>query len=566
MVNGAQEILRVLEEAGVDCIIGIPGSSTVLIFSETAGRPFQVVLARQEHYAAVMADAYARASGRPAVLLGQGAFVCTNGAFGVTEAFASSSPMIVIADLTDFGSGARPGSQSVTGEYGSPDIPALMRAITKFTAVATEPNEGVVATQLAVKHALAGSPGPCAVLLHTRAIMGATDPAAYPHPASGNGYLVTSRPVASPADVDRALEVIRGAARPVIVAGKGVHNAGAHAKLRRFAETWEIPVVTSYTGKSAIEETHPLSLGMIGNIGRRSANEWLAAADAVLVIGCKLASSETLSESRDLIDPARQRIVQVDIEPRNCGWTFPVEVGLVGDARAVLEQLLAAGQPPDGQRSRLADLQQRKAADPAEADPGSHTDSAPVLPQRFVTVLQETIDPASNLTLDAGYNRMWLSHFYRAQRPYSVFAPGGIVGMGWALPAALGVKLARPAEPVVAVMGDGGFMMSVQAIATAVEAGLPFVGIVLNDSGLGMVRHHQQQWDKVVASRFSLTDCAAIARGFGIQGIRVEDSTELGDTIKHAQASNEPVILDVVIDDAVIPDRYFARTRRDSET
>jgi len=566
VANGAQDILRVLEEAGVDCVIGIPGSSTVLIFSETAGRPFQVVLARQEHYAAVMADAYARASGRPAVLLGQGAFVCTNGSFGVTEAFASSSPMLIMADLTDFGSGARPGHQSVTGEYGTPDMPALMRAITKFTAVATDPNEAVVATQLAVKHALAGSPGPTAVLMHTRAIMGATDPAAYPHPAAGTGYLISSRPVASPADVDRAIGLIRGSEWPVIVAGKGIHNAGAHAELRRFAELWGIPVVTSYTGKSAIEETHPLSLGMIGNIGRRSANEWLAAADVVLVIGCKLASSETLSESRDLINPARQQIVQVDIEPRNCGWTFPLAAGLVGDARAVLEQLLAAGAPAGPAGERLAEVERRKAADPAQTDPASHTDSTPVLPQRFVSVLQNTIDPASNITLDAGYNRMWMSHFYRTQRPHSLFAPGGIVGMGWGLPAALGVKLARPAEPVVAVMGDGGFMMSVQAIATAVESGLPFTGIVLNDSGLGMVRHHQQQWDKVVASRFSLTDCAAIARGFGIQGIRIADSAELGDAIKFAQASNEPVILDVIIDDTVVPDQYFARTRRDSET
>ena len=566
MANGAQEILRVLEEAGVDCVIGIPGSSTVLIFSETAGRPFRVILARQEHYAAVMADAYARACGRPAVLLGQGAFVCTNGSFGVTEAFASSSPMLVLADLTDFGSGARPGHQSVTGEYGTPDMPALMRAITKFTAVATDPNEAVVATQLAVKHALAGSPGPSAVLMHTRAIMETADLAAYPHPAAGTGYLISSRPVASPADVDRVVGLIRGAERPVIVAGKGVHNSAAHAELRRFAELWEIPVVTSYTGKSAIEETHPLSLGMIGNIGRRSANEWLAEADLVLVIGSKLASSETLSESPDLIDPSRQQIVQIDIEPRNCGWAFPVAAGLVGDARAVLEQLLAAGSPAGRPGERLAQVQRSKAADPALADPASHTDSAPILPQRFVSVLQETIDPASNITLDAGYNRMWMSHFYRTQRPHSLFAPGGIVGMGWALPAALGVKLARPSEPVVAVMGDGGFMMSVQAIATAVESGLPFTGIVLNDSGLGMVRHHQQQWDKVVASRFSLTDCAAIARGFGIQGIRVADSAELGDAIKFAQASNEPVILDVIIDDTVVPDKYFARTRRDSET
>ncbi len=566
MANGAQEILRVLEEAGVDCVIGIPGSSTVLIYSETVGRAFKVVLARQEHYAAVMADAYARASGRPAVLLGQGAFICTNGSFGVTEAFASSSPMVVIADLTDFGSGARPGSQSVTGEYGAPDMPALMRAITKFTAVAADPNEAVVATQLAIKHATAGSPGPSAVLLRTHAVMGETNPDVYPHPASGNGYLVRSRAVANPADVDRALDLVRAAARPVIVAGKGVHNSGAHPELRQFAESWGIPIVTSYTGKSAIEETHPLSLGMIGNIGRRSANEWLAAADVVLVIGCKLASSETLSESRDLIDPNRQQLVQVDIEPRNCGWAFPVEVGLLGDARAVLQQLLDAGGPAESHESRVAEVLRRKADDPAESDPSGQIDSAPVLPQRCVALLQETLDPASNITLDAGYNRMWMSHFFRAQRPYSVFAPGGIVGMGWALPAALGVKLARPGEPAVAVMGDGGFMMSVQAIATAVESDLPFVGVVLNDSGLGMVRHHQQQWGKVVASRFTLTDCAAIARGFGIQGIRIQDSAELGDAIKFAQGSGEPVIIDVVIDETVVPDKYFARTRRDSET
>ena len=211
----------------------------------------------------------------------------------------------------------------------------------------------------------------------------------------------------------------------------------------------------------------------------------------------------------------------------------------------------------------LAGLEDRRAADPVLHDPASEEDGSPVLPQRLVRLLEEHLEPGTNVTLDAGFNRVWMCLFYRPARAGSLFAPGGMAGMGWGLPAALGVKLARPDEPVVAVVGDGGFMMSVHALATAVEHAIPVVCVVCNDSGLGMVRAHQA---RPVASEFGATDHAAIARGFGARGWRVEDSRDLPGALAEAQACGEPAVVDVIMRRDVSPDVYRARARAATET
>jgi acetolactate synthase-1/2/3 large subunit len=193
-----------------------------------------------------------------------------------------------------------------------------------------------------------------------------------------------------------------------------------------------------------------------------------------------------------------------------------------------------------------------RVSDPLANDPVTTSDTTPVMPQRLVTLLTEHLDPSSNVTLDAGNNRIWMSMFYRARTAHSLFAPGGLSGMGWAMPAALGVKVARPDQPSVAVTGDGGFMMSIHTLATAID--IPFVTVVMNDSGLGMVRQHQG--DRVIATSFPEIDHAAIARGFGLEGYRITHSKELPDAIAAAQASGKGAVIDVVIDADPSPDQH----------
>ncbi len=572
MPTADELIVQALEEAGVEYVFGIPGGGTGQIFNLLYGREDRIktVLVRHEQVAAIMADAYGRATGKPAAIMGQGLFMGSNASFGIMEAMLSSSPMLVLTDTSDGGVAFHAANQSGAGEYGSIDLPAIFKAMTKYTTLATTPKEAVLGTQLAIKHATSGRPGPAAVIMRSAAIAGDVDVESPPfvHPTAG--YLNTAKPQSAPQDIQRAVELLSQSQRPVMVAGNGVHLSKSHDQLRELAEIWNMPVATSYKGKSAIEETHPLALGMVGVYGQDTANRVVGDADTVLVVGAKLTPQDTVREHPNVFDPRRQKIIQIDIEDRNAGWTFPLELGLIGDAGSILSQLVEASRQPASDsapaRERWAqDLPQRKADLAFYSDPEMQRDSSPVTPQRLVAVLEETLPSDTIFSLDAGNNRTWMAHFYQARQANTFFCPGGTAGMGWGLPAAVALKLVYPDQAVVCVTGDGGYMMTVNALSTAVQYDLPIICVVFNDGALGMVRQHQPQ-GRYIASEFALTDNAAVARGFGAFGVQVGDSRDLPDAIRQAQASGLPAVIDVLIDRGPSPDDWRADARRAGET
>ena len=571
MTKAKDLIARVVAEAGIQHVFGLPGGGTLEIFDGLYDHRDRVtsILVRHEHGASIMADAYARASGRPALVMGQGAFIGSNAAFGIMEAFVSNSPMVIVTDTSDGLMPQHPANQSVTGDYGSPDILAMFRAMTKYTTLAATGKEAVIGTQLAIKHATSGRPGPAAVVFRSQAVLDDVDEDRPPYIHPTAGYLTGSRAVATPDDVARAAELLVNAEHPVIVAGNGVHLADAHDDLRRLAELLGAAVATTYKGKSAIAETHPLAVGMVGVFGQEAANAVVGDADVVLVVGAKLTPQDTVRERPAVFDPTRQKILQVDIDPHNAGWTFPVERALIGDARAVLTQIVEACREPlvedpldtQARTQALAEIKLQRSY--YEHD-SLHVNATPPTLQRVVRLVQEALDPSALIALDAGNNRVWMCHFYQAQQPKTFFCPGGLAGMGWAVPAALGLKIAQPGRPVLGVAGDGGFMMSVYAIATAVQYELPVVWLVMNDSSLGMVRQHQK--DRLTASEFGAFDHARIAQGFGADGLRVEDPRDLPDAIRAAFASGRPTVIDAVIDRAPAVDDFRVVPRRASET
>ena len=572
MPKANEMIVQVLEEAGVEYLFGIPGGGTGQIYDALFGHEDKVrtILARHEQAAAIMADAYGRATGKPAAIMGQGLFMGSNAAFGIMEAFLSSTPMLILTDTSDGGSAQHPANQSGAGEYGSIDLQNIFRSMTKYTTLATSPKEAVLGAQLAIKHATSGRPGPACLLMRSPSIVGEVDLESPPFIHHTAGYLNTRPSQAAPQDIQEALNLIANARNPVIVAGNGIHMAQAHAQLQQLAETWGIPVATSYKGKSVIAETHPLAVGMVGIYGQRAAAQAVGQADLVLVIGAKLSPQDTIRERPNVFDPRRQQIIQIDVDPRNAGWTFPVQIGLIGDAKAILTQLndaspQAATPPTPAQaQQRTQDLQQQKTSLNYYQDPDLLRDSSPVLPQRMVRIMQDTLPPSTLFALDAGNNRTWMAHFYQSQQPGTFFCPGGTAGMGWALPAAVALKLARPHCPVVGVTGDGGFMMSVNAISTAVQYQLPVIWVVLNDSALGMVRHHQV--GREISSTFIETDHGAIARGMGAWGAQVNDSRDLPQALRDALASGQPAVIDVIIDRTPSPDDWRLDARGTTET
>ena len=557
MARSPELVLQILQEAGVRHLLGIPGGASYHIFNALYDKQdkIQPILVRHEQVAAIMADAYARATGKLAAILGQGVFMGSNASFGIMEAYASSSPMLILTDTYDEGFAQHPANQSGAGEYGSIDLLNIFRAMTKYTTLATNPKEAVLGTQLAIKHALTGRPGPACVLMRRSAMIDEVPLESPPFLYPTKGYLNTTAPQASSQDVERAVRMLVEARNPVIVAGHGVRMARAGELVARLAETLGIPVATTFKGKSLIEETHQLAVGMTGVFGQRVAHACISQADVVLIIGAKMTPLDTIHERPELFDPKRQKIIQIDIDARNAGWTFPVELGLVGDAHAVTGQLIEAAklEPATkkidvaGRLKRIQGLKNELNYFGAR-DVASAQDSSPVKPQRLVRILQGTLDPSSLITLDAGNNRIWVCYLYTSRQKNTFFAPGGIQGMGWALPAALGLKLAHPERPVVAIGGDGGFMMNIHALSTAVQYNLPVVSVIMNDSALGMVRHSQQRTGRKIACEFVKTDFAALARGFGAQGVHVEDSRELPQVLREAQASGQPTVIDVTID------------------
>ena len=553
MVTGAQKIAETLIELGVDHVFGIPGGATGAIYNSFFDKQdkMKVILTRHEQSASIMADVHGRLTGKPAVLMGQGAFIGTSGGFGIMEAFMSHSPMLVITDTSDGGFWQLGNNQEVSGEYGSADLLTILRSMTKYTTLATTPNEAVLGTQLAVKHAMAGLPGPTCVLLRTDASFREFDPDGIPKIHNSRGYLSNVETVSPPGAIQKTVDALLGAERPVIVAGNGVHIANAHQELKDLAELLSIPVTSTYKGKSAIEETHPLAIGPMGIYGIETANRIVSEADMVLVVGARLRPQDTASHHPELLNPERQRIIQIDIESRNAGWTVPVEMGLIGDAKAVLAQIIDVVRmsdkvTPERENKVLALAERKKELRFFEDSPGLHSEQSPLLPQRLVRLLQESVDPSTIITLDAGNNRVWMYHFYQSQRPATFLNPGGSAGMGWSVPAAVAAKIVKPEHPVMAVTGDGGFVMTSNAISTAVQYNVPVVIVVLNDGGLGMVRENQRP--SLIASEFPETNHARICEAYGGWGVQVDNPKDLPSAIHEAFRQGKPAVVDVIID------------------
>jgi acetolactate synthase I/II/III large subunit len=551
MTKSSEKIVDVLIEGGIEYVFGMPGGGTVPIWDALYGKQEKIkcILVRHEQTAACMADAYGRLTGKPAVLMGQGPFIASNGAFGILESHLYGSPMVVLTDTSDGGFSQHGNYQSGTGEYGSYDLINIMRSMSKFTTYAVTPEEAVHGVQLAIKHSITGRHGPACVVVRNSAASGDVDSTRPPRLYPTQGYLHQTILAPSGEDIKEACQILLAAKKPVILAGSGVHASKAYTELIKLAEMLSIPVTTNYRGKSAFPEVNSLSLGMMGTFGQKVANDYLSEADLILIAGCRLSSSDIMYESPKLIDPSRQKIIQIDIEPRNTGWVVPIEMSLVGDLKVVLLQMVSclrdlSGGEFSGAKKRLKQIiADKKKAGFCEA-PELESDTCPVLPQRIVREIEKTLDESALITLDAGNNRLWTSHFFKSKVAGSFLAPGGVAGMGWGPPAALAVKLLNPKRPVVSIVGDGGFAMVSHVLSTAMQYQLPVVFVIMNNSALGMVRDGQH--GKIVASEFIETDFTQLARAYKCNGVKVTKPEEIGPALNKALKGSIPTVIDII--------------------
>lgn len=548
-----EAIVRILEEVGIDTVFGLPGGETMRIYDALYEHQdtIRCVLAREESLATVMAEVYGRLTGRPGVVIGQGAWLLANGGMGILEAFLGSSPMLVLSDLSD----GAPYSQHApyqagTGDYGTWKARQAFESFTRRTMVSYSSAEAIQHTQLGIKHALGATPGPVAVLYHSAALKSTIVPGAKPTTYPTIAYLgpQTTAQVPDSASVERVAARLAAAERPVVIAGNGIRLSRCYKALATLADTLGVAVVTTGAGKGVFPENNPLAGGVIGTFGLACANRLVRDADLILAVGTKLSSSDTSNENAALIDPTQQSIIQIDSDPLNISWTYPTLDFLIGDAGTCLGAL--ADSIGRQHQSRRYEAGRMRVAGARESFgyynvPESESTEVPILPQRLIKALRTALPDDGITTCDAGENRLFMQHFFETRTAGTYLQPASAGGMGYAIPAALAAKLLNPDRAVVAVCGDGGFSMALNGLLTSVEEKLPITVIVMNNRCLGWVFHGQR--DRHISSELRDFDYAAIARAMGCEAWRVEDPAVLEETIGRAIAVQAPAVIDVAI-------------------
>jgi acetolactate synthase-1/2/3 large subunit len=546
-----------LEQLGVDVIFGLCGH-TVIAFLDALGKSrIRFVSTRHEQVAAHAADGYARASGRPGVLLTHLGPGLTNAATGVANAALDSIPLVVIAgDVPSHYFGRHPHQEINLHMDG--DQFEVYRPFCKRIYRVDRPADLPRIVERAFHLSQSGRPGP--VLVDVPMDIFSAD---LPVDAFQKMPAPVARPAIDPGAVARIIEALTEARHPVIYAGGGILSSGATAELAALAEALEIPVAHTLMGKGCMHEDHPLLLGMTGFWGTPIANEMCRTADLILAVGTRLAEASSSSwDPRFTFAIPPGRLMHIDIDPAEIGRNFPTEFGVVADARLALGSLAAAAH---GTRHRgRGDVRTRISLGRREfAGNWAHqrsSDQFPMRPERILAELRAAVPEDGYIVTDVGWNKNGVGQQFPITVPGTFITPSGLATMGFGPAAVLGVKMAQPKRAAVALIGDGAFGSNPSVVATAMEANLPVVWVVMDNSAFGTIAGLEKMhygWSfGCLFERNGETytvDYAAIARGFGARGISVKSAAELGPALKEALASDLPTVIQVPMENAPTP-------------
>ena len=534
LLTGAQILRRTLVDAGVDVMFGYPGGAIMPFYDALHGheKTLRHVLVRHEQAAAHAADGYARASGRVGVCVATSGPGATNLVTGLATAHMDGSPVLAI-----------------TGQVGRPmlgrdafqetDVVGVTMPVTKHNVLVRDVEELADDVREAMAIALEGRPGPVLVDVPKDVQNQKAEYRTRPHPSRRSGEHVATPEPPADATLREVAQLIAQAERPLMMIGHGVIVSGAYASVRELAERTGMPVITTLLGISAIPQAHPLHLGMPGMHGEVHINKAIQAADLIVGIGMRF--DDRVTGNTATFAP-RAKIVHVDIDAAAIGRNVPVAVGLVGDARSIVERLLAVVPPRDcvPWQQEIAGLMRHR----------EEVFSGGLSPEVILGALAEVTGGKCTIVSDVGQHQMWVAQRFPFQRPNTHITSGGLGAMGFAVPAAMGVHLARPDEPVWAISGDGGFQMNMAEIATMVQEGLEVKLAVFNNGYLGMVRQWQQFFH---GGRYSNTpiwspDYVKLAEAYGIPGYRVKQASEVTDALRQANESPGPALVELVIE------------------
>jgi thiamine pyrophosphate-dependent acetolactate synthase large subunit-like protein len=530
-VNGGDWVVEALQAEGVRHVFGIPGVHNLPIYDALLRRDgIRHILARHESGAAFMADGYARSSGHPGVVIvttGPGA---TNVLTPLAESYASSQPIVVVtSDVASADLGREVGAL-----HEVPNQIDCFRPVTRMAEVVTRASEIPTTIAGAFDLLRTGRPGPVAISIPHDFLFGITAGVV----RAGHGR----RPPCHVEQVAEAAKRLATARRPLLIAGGGVVSAGAESALVALARRLGAPLITTVMGRGAISERDPLWHSVLPN--GRATEPVVREADVILAVGCRFAARSTKGLVLELSFAASQTLIHMDLDPGVIGKLFTPQIGIVGDARDGLVRLLEALGPGTAaatwERAALAET--RRAT-----GPGWTAEAA-----RLLEILRDVLPDDGIFVNDQSGVNYWAEWKWPVVRSRTFLYPVGSAVLGYAVPAAIGAQIANPGRAVLAAMGDGGFMFSVNELATAVKYRLPIVFLVVNDERFGAIKWLQE---RMFAGRFGETDLAnpdfvRLAEAFGARGVRVKGLDDLADAIRAGFAADGPTLveLNMVID------------------
>ncbi|MSQ26543.1 MAG: biosynthetic-type acetolactate synthase large subunit [Dehalococcoidia bacterium] len=532
--TGAQIVFECLLREGVRHIFGYPGGANLPLYDTFKDYPqIQHILVRHEQSAAHAADAYARVTGDAGVCFATSGPGATNLVTGIATAWMDSVPIVCVTGAVVTSLIGRDGFQEA-------DITGITLPVTKHNYLVTDVHDIARVMKEAFHIARTGRPGPVLVDI-PRDTQQMTADFHYPETVHLRGYRVPGHP--DPAEVKRAAKLIEEAERPLILAGHGVILSKAYDELLELAEKCDIPVITTLLGISGFPGTHPLFQGMPGMHGMYWNNMAISESDLLLGLGMRFDDRVT-GRLKDFAPNAK--IVHADVDPAEMGKNVRPTVALLGDLKATLQDLnreVGGKRHPDWK----AWLARTRAEHPSITIP--ETDK--LLPQFVLKQLYEATKGQAYVVTGVGQHQMWAAQYYWYDRPNSFVTSGGLGTMGFEVPAALGVQVARPKDVVWSVAGDGGFQMTMQELATLVEYELPVKFALLNNGYLGMVKQWQQLFynDNRSAVKMFNPDFVKLAEAFGMVGLRVTDKTQVAPAIEQAMRHPGPVLVEFVVDE-----------------
>jgi acetolactate synthase-1/2/3 large subunit len=552
-LTGGEIVARCLTNYGVEYAAGIPGHGVWALldgFMQDPGGP-PLLQVFHEQSAVHMADGYWRASGRPMAALtsiGPGA---ANTIMGLATAFADSTSVLAIT-------GGPPRHMKGHGvlqeleRYRANDFPRVVEPVTKRHWEVGLVEELPFIMHRAFNAMLTGRPGP----VHIEVPMDVQALAADVQLHDLAARLPTGRPHPDPDAIEDAARLLASAKRPVLAVGGGVVTAEAAPELRRLAEALSIPVVITWNGKGAFPEDHPLFAGAVGQTGTPAGNQIAASADVLVAVGCRFTDWSASSYRQGVsfsIPPAQ--LIHVDIDPHEIGKNYPVAVGVVGDAKVTLAALGdAAGTPALSAAREDHLLEVARLREEWQQLNATRADShdVPFTSQRPLRDLRAALPREGIIVAGSGNTQGAVKQSFPVYEPRTHLTSGGYSSMGWAVPAAIGAKLAQPDRPVACVLGDGDFLMTAQEIGVCAQHGIPVCFVVQNNAGYMSIRGGQRKiMDRHVLSEWSRdgeayhVDCTALAGAFGVPAWRVKSADELEPTLRRALATDGPTVVEV---------------------